>query len=154
MDEEVSLVDDEKLRWGACGPNEVEYAAARTPLATMRLPSEQTKTTSLVSGVVSADAGAMSMREQSCLEASILIKSSESLIDKNSSPVFAVMLCFNFDSIERTKFVDLFTKSYCNKFNFSENSFDNSFTKLMTSRLTVIGSILIDGSLRRRCGKV
>ena len=111
VDEDVSLVDDEKLRWGACGPNDVEYAAARTPLATMREPSEQTKTTSLVSGVVSADAGAMRMREHSCLDASILIKSSDNFKDKKSSLELASELCFNLDSIVSTRSLDLLTYS-------------------------------------------
>ena len=85
----MSFVEQEKFRWGACGPNEVEYAAARIPLATIRLPSEHTKTTSVVSGVLSADVGATKIREQSffsfCLEASILVSNSENLIVKNSS---------------------------------------------------------------------
>ena len=52
VEEEVSLEGEEKLKCGDCGPNEEEYAEARTPFATCNEPSVQTRMHSVDSGEV------------------------------------------------------------------------------------------------------
>ena len=52
VEEEVSMDGEEKFKCGDWGPNEEEYADARTPFATCKEPSVQTRMHSVDSGEV------------------------------------------------------------------------------------------------------
>ena len=103
MDEETSKEDAAKFKWGACGPNEMEYAAARTPLQIWSEPSVHTSMHSMEWGVENAQEGATRTLEHGCLESLMRSKISWNVNVKKSSEfsfrLFSLLLIASISSL-------------------------------------------------------